>query len=77
MENDARDKGLLTEILKNNCQKFALITLRDAAQGRRLDYAYHIKMKRGRDKAQLLDELNTIENIKGVSLLLQETTVEL
>lgn len=77
MENDAKDKGLLADILKKNCQKFALITLRDAAQGKRLDYAYHIKMKRGRDKGELVDELNTITHIKGVSLLLQETTVEL
>ena len=77
MENDATDKGLLVDILKKNCQKFALITLRDAAQGKRLDYAYHIKMKRGRDKGELVDALNTIANIRGVSLLLQETTVEL
>lgn len=77
MENDAKDKGLLGDILKKNCQKFALITLRDAAQGKRLDYAYHIKMKRGRDMAQLVDELNAITHIGGVSLLLQETTVEL
>ncbi len=77
MENDAKDKGLLGDILKKNCQKFALITLRDAAQGKRLDYAYHIKMKRGRDMAQLVDELNAIAHIGGVNLLLQETTVEL
>lgn len=77
MANDARDKEQVADILKKNCQKFALITLRDAAQGTQLDYAYHIKMKNGKDKAQLLEELNTIRNIRGVSLLLQETTVEL
>jgi uncharacterized membrane protein YhiD involved in acid resistance len=77
MENDAKDKGLLVDILKENCQKFALITLRDAAQGKRMDYAYHIKMKRGRDKGELVNALNTITHIRGVSLLLQETSVEL
>ena len=77
MENDAKDKGLLVDILKKNCQRFALITHRDAAQGKRLDYAYHIKMKRGRDKGELVDALNAITHIRGVSLLLQETTVEL
>lgn len=77
MENDAEDKGELADILKKNCQKFALITLRDAAQGKRLDYAYHIKMKRGKDKAELVEDLNRIKNIRGVTLLLQETTVEL
>ena len=77
MENDPDGKLHLAEILKRNCKIFALITLRDAAQGKRLDYAYHIKMKKGKDKAQLVEELNKIGNIRGVSLLLQETTVEL
>lgn len=77
MENDARDKEELADILKKNCKKFALITLRDAAQGKRLDYAYHIKMKKGKDKSELVEQLNSIKNIRGVTLLLQETTVEL
>lgn len=77
MENDQESKMMLSEILKNNCKLFALITLRDIAQGRRLDYAYHIKMRSKKDKAELVGELNSIKNIKGVSLLLQESTVEL
>jgi len=77
MENDAEYKTQLAHILQKNCQKFALITLRDAAQGERMDYAYHIKMKKGKDKSELVEELNRIQNIRGVSLLLQETTVEL
>lgn len=77
MENDEKSKVMLSEILKNNCKVFALITLRDIAQGKRLDYAYHIKMKHKKDKDELVQDLNSITNIKGVSLLLQETTVEL
>jgi len=77
MENDPESKMMLSEILKSNCKLFALITLRDIAQGRRLDYAYHIKMKNKKDKDELVGELSAIKNIKGVSLLLQESTVEL
>jgi len=77
MENNPESKGALNKILQDNCKIFALITLRDIAQGKRLDYAYHVKMKYKRGKEELLEELNTIRHIKGVSLLLQETTVEL
>lgn len=77
MENDPESKLLLGDILKNNCKLFALITLRDIAQGRRLDYAYHIKMKNRKGKDELVGELGTIKNIQGISLLLQESTVEL
>jgi len=77
MGNDPESKGKLDKILQNNCKIFALITLRDIAQGKRLDYAYHIKMKYKKGKEELLEDLNGIQHIKGVSLLLQETTVEL
>lgn len=74
---DAKGKALLEEILNKYCHIFALITLRDMAQGQRLDYAYQVKLRKGKDKATLVEELNRIESIKGVSILLQETTVEL
>jgi uncharacterized membrane protein YhiD involved in acid resistance len=77
IENVAGEKSLLEAILNDYCKTFALITLRDMAQGKRLDYAYHVKLKSGKDKSDLVEELNKIESIKGVNLLLQETTVDL
>lgn len=77
MANDPKSKMMLCDILKNNCKVFALVTLRDVAQGRRLDYAYHIKMKNKKTNDELLEDLGSINDIKGVSLLLQESTVEL
>jgi uncharacterized membrane protein YhiD involved in acid resistance len=77
IDNNSEGKAQLGEVLKKYCKIFALITLRDIAQGKRLDYAYQIKMKNGKDKAELVEDLNRIENIQGVTLLLQETTVEL
>lgn len=77
MANEPEDKVLLGEILNKYCKPFALITLRDAAQGKRLDYAYHVKMRKNRFKDDFIGELHQIRTINGVSLLLQETTVEL
>ncbi len=77
IENSTESKGMLEKVLKNYCKVFALITLREMAQEKRLDYAYHIKLKKAKNKADFIEELKTIETIKGVSLLLQETTVEL
>jgi uncharacterized membrane protein YhiD involved in acid resistance len=77
IENDAKGIAILEEILKKYCRLFALITLRDMAQGQRLDYAYQVKLRKGENKAALVAELNRIESIRGVSILLQESTVEL
>ncbi|MCP4135835.1 MAG: DUF4956 domain-containing protein [bacterium] len=77
IENTIEDKSLLEEILLDHCKLFALITLRDVSQGKRLDYAYHVKLKKNKRSEDLIHELNSISSIKGVNLLLQETTVEL
>jgi len=64
-------------VLQAHCDKFALITLREMAQGKRLDYAYHVKLKARRHNEPFIGELRRIASIEGVSLMLQETTVEL
>jgi len=78
IENEDEKKMELENILKEYCKTFALITLRDINQGDRLDYAYHIKLRKNKKNSDLIDTLQKkIPSIKGVSLMLQETTVEL
>ncbi|MFH1153026.1 MAG: DUF4956 domain-containing protein [Pseudomonadota bacterium] len=64
-------------IIKRYCSVFALITLREMAQGQRIDYAYHVKLKKGQEKSNLIAELKQISSIQGVSMMLQETTIDL
>ncbi len=65
-------------LLKKYCRIFALITLREMQQGERLDYAYHVKMKKSHETSSLIKEFSEkIPSIQGVSLMLQETTIEL
>ncbi|MDO5576502.1 MAG: DUF4956 domain-containing protein [Fibrobacter sp.] len=64
-------------IMKNYCKNFALISLREMAQGSRLDYAYHVKMKNRSSKEGFVSEIKKLYTVKDVNLLLQETTVEL
>lgn len=78
MENSDEAKTELDRILNHHCKKFALITLRDVRQGQRLDYAYHVKLKSDQNKNGLIKELaHEVLSARGVSLLMQETTVEL
>ena len=68
-------KGL-ERVLVDYCMSFALVTVRELAQGDRLDYTYHIKLKRDRSYDELIHALREVETVKGVNLLLQEATVE-
>jgi uncharacterized membrane protein YhiD involved in acid resistance len=63
--------------MKIFCQSFSLVTLREVEQGRRLDYAYHIKLRRGRKHEDLLAALEQLGDINGISLMMQEATVDL
>jgi uncharacterized membrane protein YhiD involved in acid resistance len=67
---------MLETVLTENCRSFALITVRESAQGERLDYIYQFKLKKDRTYNDFVDKMQKIESIKGVNLMLQETTVE-
>jgi uncharacterized membrane protein YhiD involved in acid resistance len=77
MENGAGNSAKIENILNQYCRNFALVTLRELAQGNRLDYAYHIKMKNGKSRDEFILKIKVHEAVKDVNLLLQETTVEL
>jgi hypothetical protein len=64
-------------LMKQYCKNFALITLREMAQGERLDFAYHVKLKNSAAKEAFVDNIRKVQSIKDVNLMLQETTVEL
>lgn len=71
------EHNLLEQVLKEHCKKFALITLKEIAQGERIDYAYHVKLRSSEKSSEFILRLKSITTVKNVQLLLQETTVEL
>lgn len=77
LASDFADKEKLEQVLKKYCKTFVLITLREMAQGGRLDYAYHVKLKKAVNKPELVSKIKKIGTVKDVKLLLQETTVEI
>lgn len=77
MPSNDQESRKLEQLLKNNCKAFSLVTLREIEQGDRLDYAYHIKLRRGKTHEQFLHEMRTLQSISGVNLMLQEATVDL
>ncbi|MBF0449871.1 MAG: DUF4956 domain-containing protein [Candidatus Magnetomorum sp.] len=75
--NDPDSIKLLEKTLKNYCKIFALVTLREMSQGKRMDYAYHVKLRKGKENRTFIKELSQIDAIANISLLLQEATIEL
>jgi uncharacterized membrane protein YhiD involved in acid resistance len=74
---ETHERAAVETAMREFCRRFVLITLRELTQGNRLEYAYHIKLKPKKVKEEFVGRLKTIQDVKDVNLMLQETTVEL
>ncbi len=77
IEANAEERASLEGIMRRHCRQFALITLRETTQGARLEYSYHVKLRKGNTRDGLVNDVRKLGTAKDIQLLLQETTVEL
>ncbi|OGQ93309.1 MAG: DUF4956 domain-containing protein [Deltaproteobacteria bacterium RIFOXYA12_FULL_61_11] len=67
----------LEGLLRQHCRSFTLLSLRDLQNRSRLEYAYQVKLHNDSSKTLLVQQLRqTLPSVEGLSLLLQETTIE-
>ena len=66
----------VAEIMRSIPRTFALVTLRDVSQGDLVDYTYQVKLGREADTVRLVQALEGLEGIRGLSYMNHEATVE-
>ncbi|MBN2201329.1 DUF4956 domain-containing protein [bacterium] len=71
---DAADT--VTRILRSGTKHFVLVTLRDVAQGQAFDYSYQVRLANPGDQESLIAELRKVRDIRGLTYINQEATVE-
>ena len=71
------DEDQLSKLLRKNTSHFALVSLRECAQGRLYERAYQVQLPDPRARVELLAELEAVEGLQGANLLMQEPTVEI
>ncbi|MCK5830349.1 MAG: DUF4956 domain-containing protein [Methylococcales bacterium] len=74
---NSKGQKKLEQLLSIYCKAFALVTIREIAQGQRLDYAYHIKLRKDKSYEDFMSHLKAIEDLQGLSLMMQESTVDI
>jgi len=62
--------------MQNYTRSFVLITMRSVAQGNVVDYAYQVKLSDPNDDEILIQQLETIDGIRGITYTNQEATIE-
>ncbi len=71
------DESEVVGLLRRHTRKFALVTMREIAQGESMEHAYQIRLFGPQGRAELIEELERLPDVRGVSLLLQDPTVEI
>jgi len=77
LPTSGKESSNLEGILNEYCRAFSLVTIREIEQGMRMDYAYHIKLRRGTSSERFLQSLKSISSVQQVNLMMQEATVDL
>jgi len=66
----------ITAILRQHTSHFVLVTLREAAQGDRMEHAYQIRIPETDARLALINELDALDDVADISLHMQEPTLE-
>ncbi len=74
---NTKQQKQLEQLMNDYCKSFALVTLREISQGHRLDYAYHIKIRKNKTHEGFMSALTSINDLQGLSLMMQESTVDI
>ena len=67
----------LDRILRDHTRSFVLVTLRDVAQGAAMEHAYQVRLGSPKARVPLVAALEALPDVEGVSLMLQEPTVDI
>lgn len=72
---DAADQ--VTSALRTNTSRFVLVTMREVAQGKMVDYSYQVKLGGKKDAIEnLINSLEKIPSLRGITYMNQQATVE-
>ncbi len=66
----------VARILQDVPRTFGLVTMRNVAQGDLVDCTYQVKLAREEDSTRLIEALETIEGIRGLSYMNHTSAVE-
>lgn len=67
----------LAEVLKRDLRHFSLVSMREIAGGAKVENAYQIKFRKGREASHLLKDLAAVPTLTGLHFMMQESTTEL
>jgi uncharacterized membrane protein YhiD involved in acid resistance len=74
---EPHEEPRIHRVLQECCASFQLIAMREAVQGDRIEYAYHVRLLDPSYQAELIEKLRGIGEVAEPNLLMHRTTIEL
>ena len=74
---NAETEVAVSKALRGCTRQFALVTLREVAQGDAMEHAYQVRFGEVSRRHALLQALEAVDGVQDVTLMLQEPTVEI
>lgn len=71
------NSGLAQERIARHCSRMALVMVQQVAQGEALEHVYQVRFRRDQSRQDLVRDLETIEGLGSLSLMLEESRVEI
>jgi uncharacterized membrane protein YhiD involved in acid resistance len=66
----------IAESMRRHCRHFVLATVREISQGEGSERVYHVRFRSDESRQQLTRELSKVESVSGITLLLEESRIE-
>lgn len=76
MDNDPDLQKGVSKVLKQHAQRFSLVSVREMAQGQRLDLSYQLKMRQLESQSHILSELSKVPSLRDMHLFMQDRAHE-
>jgi hypothetical protein len=70
-------EAALVAALRAHCRDFAAVALREVAQGREVEHVYQVTLRRPQGPSRLVEAVGAVAGASGVSISMQEATLEL
>jgi uncharacterized membrane protein YhiD involved in acid resistance len=74
---DSEAEERVIGVLRECCSSFAMIAMREAVQGEKMEYSYQVRLIDPSYQSELIEKLHTVEDLEEANLLMHRTTVEL
>ncbi len=74
---DFEANDAINSALRSYTSRFTLIAMKEAAQGGMVDYSYQVKLVTPESNLKLVEALESVPSIRGISYINQQATIEL